>query len=62
MFDSQFDRLLLRIPEHDLTERRASGVIHVQDRFFTPGHGLNGSPDQILASRRQDLDKCGSYQ
>ena len=41
----QFDGLLFRVPEHDLSESRASGIIHVQDRFLASGHRINGPPD-----------------
>ena len=45
VLDGQFDGLLFRIPEHDLTERRTSGVVHVQDGFLGPGHRFDGPPD-----------------
>jgi len=61
VLDSQFNGLFLRVPENDLTESRASGVVHMQNRFLAPGHGFNGPPDQIFAGRRQDLDGCGLH-
>ena len=45
VLDGQFDGLFLGVPEHDLTESRAGGIVHVQDRFLAPGHGFNGPPD-----------------
>lgn len=36
MLDGQFDRLLFRVLEYDLTERGTSSVIHVQDCFLAP--------------------------
>jgi hypothetical protein len=45
VLDGQFDGLFLGVPEHDLTEIWASGIVHVQDRFLAPGHGFNGPPD-----------------
>lgn len=41
----QFDGLSFGVPEHDLSESRASGVIHVQNRFFASGHRFDGPPD-----------------
>ena len=45
VFCGQFDGLFLRVPKHDLTESRASGTVHVHDRFLAAGHGFNGPPD-----------------
>lgn len=45
VLDGQFDGLFFRVPEHDLSESRASGVIHVQNRFLASGHRFNGPPD-----------------
>jgi len=45
VLDGQLDGLFLRVPKHDLTESRASGIVRVYDRFLAPGHGLDGPPD-----------------
>ena len=45
VLDGQFDGLFFCVPEHDLAESRASGIVHVQDRFLASGHGFNGPPD-----------------
>jgi len=45
VLDGQFDGLFFCVSEHDLTESRASGIVHVQDRFLAPRHGFDGPPD-----------------
>ena len=45
VLDSQFDGLFLRVPEHNLTESRAGGIVHVQNCLFTPSHGFNSPLD-----------------
>lgn len=45
MLNSKRDRLLLRIPEHNLAEIRACSVIHMDDSLFASSNGINSPFD-----------------
>jgi hypothetical protein len=54
--DGEIDGLLFGVVEDDGSEQRRGGVVHVEDDPLCSADRVQCTPDEVLASRRKNLE------
>jgi len=61
VISGELEGLLLGVPEDDGSEERRGSVVEMHDDVLSSGDGGEGSLDEILSSRSEDLENIKTY-